>query len=232
MVLQHKHVLITGGFSGIGRALADLLLQSKARVTAVGRTAAAAPPASDGYFPLVCDIASEADGRAVAQQASEHFGPVDILVHCAGEGILKAAPQLTADDFERSMRDNFYSAVWMTQALLPALMERQEGTLIYVPGVLGKSPMAGAAAYGASKYALVGYVKSLREDLKRTRVRVTTLFFGGVDSPFWDPIDLRVQRDKMISIPDAAKAIWFAAQQPESAVLSELVLQPFNHQVI
>ncbi len=232
MALHQKHVLITGGFSGIGRALADLLLQSKARVTAAGRSQVPTPPPTDSYYPLVRDIATEADGQAVVHEAQNRFGPVDVLVHCAGEGILKAAPQLTAQDFERSMRDNFYSAVWVTQALLPTLMERQEGTLIYVPGVLGKAPMAGAAAYGASKYALVGYVKSLREDLKRTRVRVTTLFFGGVDSPFWDPIDLRVQRDKMISVADAAKAIWFAAQQPETAVMSELVLQPFNHQVI
>jgi NADP-dependent 3-hydroxy acid dehydrogenase YdfG len=53
-----------------------------------------------------------------------------------------------------------------------------------------------------------------------------------VDSAFWDHIDLRVQRDKMIVAEEAAKTIWFLCQQPSSAVISEMVLQPFNHQAI
>ena len=55
---------------------------------------------------------------------------------------------------------------------------------------------------------------------------------GGVDSPFWDTIELRVQREKMIQAEEAAKAIWFLCQQPVSGVVSEMVLQPFNHQAI
>ena len=55
---------------------------------------------------------------------------------------------------------------------------------------------------------------------------------GGVDSAFWDNIDLRVQRDKMINSEEAAKEIWFLCQQPASGVISEMVLQPFNHQAI
>jgi NADP-dependent 3-hydroxy acid dehydrogenase YdfG len=53
-----------------------------------------------------------------------------------------------------------------------------------------------------------------------------------VDSPFWDTIDLRVQKDKMIRPEEAARAIWFLCQQPDSGVVSEMVLQPFNHQAI
>ena len=92
--------------------------------------------------------------------------------------------------------------------------------------------MAGAAAYSASKYGLVGMMQSIREELKRTDIRITNLFMGGVDSPFWDTIDLRVQKDKMIRTQEAAKAIWFLCQQPASGVVSEMVLQPFNHKAI
>jgi NADP-dependent 3-hydroxy acid dehydrogenase YdfG len=97
---------------------------------------------------------------------------------------------------------------------------------------LGKTPMSGATAYAASKYALNGMLKSLREELKRTEIRITQLYLGGVDSPFWDNIDLRVQRDKMIAAQEVGKAVWFLCQQPSSGVVSEMVLQPFNHQVI
>jgi NADP-dependent 3-hydroxy acid dehydrogenase YdfG len=92
--------------------------------------------------------------------------------------------------------------------------------------------MAGAAAYSASKYGLNGMMKSIREELKRTEIRITNIFLGGTDSAFWDTIDLRVQRDKFISAEEAAKSIWFLCQQPSSGVVSEMVLQPFNHQAI
>jgi len=112
------------------------------------------------------------------------------------------------------------------------MKELKKGLIINIPGVLGKVPMAGSAAYSASKYGLVGMLQSVREELKRTDIRITNLFLGGVDSSFWDTIDLRVQRDKMISAQEAAKAIWFLCQQPASGVVSEMVLQPFNHQAI
>jgi NADP-dependent 3-hydroxy acid dehydrogenase YdfG len=75
-------------------------------------------------------------------------------------------------------------------------------------------------------------MQSIREELKRTEIRITNLYLGGVDSPFWDQIDLRVQRDRMILAEEAARSIWFLCQQPGSGVVSEMVLQPFNHQAI
>ena len=109
---------------------------------------------------------------------------------------------------------------------------QNKGLIINIPGVLGKTPMAGAAAYSASKYGLVGMMQSIREELKRTNIRITNLFLGGTDSAFWDTIDLRVQREKMVTADEAAKAIWFLCQQPISGVINEMVLQPFNHQAI
>lgn len=92
--------------------------------------------------------------------------------------------------------------------------------------------MAGAAAYCAAKYGLVGMTQSIREEIKRTDIRITNIFLGGVDSAFWDTINLRVQKDKMIAADEAARAICFFCQQPSSGVISEIVLQPFNHQAI
>lgn len=105
---------------------------------------------------------------------------------------------------------------------------QKKGLIVNIPGVLGKVPMAGAAAYSASKYGLTGMMQRIREELKRTDIRITSLFLGGVDSPFWDTIHLRVQRDKMIIAEEAAKAIWFLCQQQ----VREMVLQPFNNQAI
>ena len=81
-------------------------------------------------------------------------------------------------------------------------------------------------------YTLNGMLKSVREELCRTEIRITNLYLGGVDSAFWDNIDMRVNRDKMIQAKEAGRAIWFLCQQPSSGVVSEMVIQPFNHQAI
>jgi NAD(P)-dependent dehydrogenase (short-subunit alcohol dehydrogenase family) len=160
------------------------------------------------------------------------LGTPDILINLAGIGIIKPMEQLSLDDFSRSIQTNLVGAFLFVKSFLPAMKEVKKGLIINVPGVLGKVPMAGAAAYSASKYGIVGMMQSIREELKRTEIRITNLFLGGVDSPFWDEIDLRVQKDKMIREEEAARSIWFLCQQPASGVVSEMVLQPFNHQAI
>ena len=139
---------------------------------------------------------------------------------------------LTHEEFLTTLQANLVTPFLLMKAFLPAMKEVKKGLIINIPGVLGKVPMAGAAAYSASKYGLTGMMQSIREELKRTDIRITNLFLGGVDSAFWDNIDLRVQREKMIRAEEAAKSVWFLCQQPLSGVVSEMVLQPFNHQAI
>ena len=157
---------------------------------------------------------------------------LDILINAAGIGIIKPLENLTTDDFLKTMNSNLVGTFLLVKAFLPKMKEAKKGLIINIPGVLGKIPMAGAAAYCASKYGLLGMMQSIREEIKRTDIRITNIFMGGVDSSFWDTIDLRVQREKMIQAEEAAKAIWFLCQQPASGVISEMVLQPFNHQAI
>jgi NADP-dependent 3-hydroxy acid dehydrogenase YdfG len=178
------------------------------------------------------DITRENEVNAAVAAVLQAAGTLDILVNAAGIGIIRTMDQLTADDFMQSLQTNLIGPFYLMKAVLPAMKEKKKGLIIQIPGVLGKVPMAGAAAYSASKYGLTGMMQSIREEIKRTDIRITQLFLGGVDSSFWDRIDLRVQRDKMIIAEEAARAIWFLCQQPRSGVVSEMVLQPFNHQAI
>lgn len=235
--VKGKHILIMGATGGIGSKLAELLAGSGARLFLAGRNgqklaavaAAAKVPESQC---LETDISDPAAIERLAARYFEVFPSLDILVNAAGIGLIRPAEQLTPEDFMRSLQVNLYGPFLLVRAFLPALKTAGKGLIINIPGVLGKTPMAGAAAYSASKYGLVGMMQSIREELKRTSVRITHLYMGGVDSPFWDGIDLRVQREKMIRAEEAARAIWFLCQQPESGVVSEMVLQPFNHQAI
>lgn len=234
--LKGKKVLVIGASGGIGMRLAKLLTGSGAIVFITGRNQEKLAVAGEqaGISPnrqFQMDLTNEASVfNTVATVQSE--GPIDILINAAGIGIIKSMDTLSTEDFIKTLQVNLIGSFWVTKAILPAMKEAKKGLIIHIPGVLGKVPMAGAAAYSASKYGLVGMMQSIREELKRTEIRITNLFLGGVDSPFWDTIDLRVQRDKMVVAEEAAKAIWFLCQQPASGVVSEMVLQPFNHQAI
>jgi short-subunit dehydrogenase len=235
--LKGKNVLLVGATGGIGSKTAKLLASGGANVFLAGRNETKLQQvASDCGISVertfVLDISQPAEVAALKDKYFQQLTTIDILVNAAGIGIIKTMDTLDETDFLRSLNYNLYAPFLLIKAFLPAMKEVKKGLIINIPGVLGKVPMAGAAAYSASKYGLVGMMQSIREELKRTDIRITNLFLGGVDSPFWDTIDLRVQRDKMVQAEEAAKAIWFLCQQPDSGVVSEMVLQPFNHQAI
>lgn len=235
--ISGKYVLIAGATGGIGSALIPLMLSSGARVFVTGRNEGRLQdlcvqhriPAEQSFAADLSDAGQVAE---LADRFFRAFPRIDILINVSGIGIIRPFESLSADDFMRSVNANLVAPFLLLKSFLPSMKTEKKGLVIQVPGVLGKVPMAGAAAYCASKYGLVGMMQSIREEIKRTDIRITNVFMGGVDSPFWDEIDLRVQRDKMIQASEAARAIWFLCQQPGSGVISELVLQPFNHQAI
>ncbi|MEL6845646.1 MAG: SDR family oxidoreductase, partial [Bacteroidota bacterium] len=168
----------------------------------------------------------------MAEKIHAQVGQLDVLINAAGIGIIKSVEQLSLEEFQRSLNVNLTGPFLLLKYFLPAMKAAKQGLIVNIPGVLGKAPMAGAAAYAASKYGLNGMLKSVREELKRTQIRITNIYLGGVNSAFWDDIDLRVPHDKMITPQEAARSIWFLCQQPSSSVVSEMVLQPFYHQAI
>ena len=235
--LNGKKILVVGATGGIGSSLVKLLHQSGASLFISGRNtekllALSQQIGLSSSCIAAVDITSSTEVEQLAVQVNAEMGTLDILINASGIGIIKPLEQLSLEDFMQSLQTNLVGSFLLVKAFLPAMKEVKKGLIINIPGVLGKVPMAGAAAYSASKYGIVGMMQSIREELKRTEIRITNIFLGGVDSPFWETIDLKVQKEKMIREEEAARAIWFLCQQPASGVVSEMVLQPFNHQAI
>jgi short-subunit dehydrogenase len=235
--LNNRNVLVAGATGGIGEATAKLLAQSGANLFIAGRNRSKLDALAAGLnipvervFDL--DLADPGTVEEMSSRIHAIVPQIDILINATGIGIIKPLEQLSLEEFRLSIQVNLEGSFLLVKAFLPAMKATGKGLIINIPGVLGKVPMAGAAAYSASKYGLVGMMQSIREELKRTEVRITNIFMGGVDSAFWDNINIRVQREKMVQADEAARAIWFLCQQPSSGVVSEMVLQPFNHQAI
>lgn len=235
--IKDKKIIIAGATGSIGKLTAKLLTESGAQVFITGKNETRLKKVAEELrIPfdraVKMDITNTEEVNRFAAELLSQAGPPDVLINATGVGIIHPVETLSVEDFQRTIDINLTGAYRLIKAFLPAMKEQKKGLLIHIPGVLGKTPMAGAAAYAASKYGLNGMMKSIREELKRTDIRITQLFLGGVDSAFWDTIDLRVQKEKMIMAEEAARAIWFLCQQPTSGVVSEMVIQPFNHQAI
>jgi NAD(P)-dependent dehydrogenase (short-subunit alcohol dehydrogenase family) len=230
--------MVVGAGRGIGRLSAEMFADAGAALILASRNEA---ELSELEWKLerkgasVTSVPTDAtDVNSVArlaEEATRRFGRVDTLVYAAGVGLLKPCAETTGEEFQRVMGTNVGGAFNVCQAVLPLMEKQKSGRVIALPGILGRAPMAQAAAYCASKYALTGMMKSLALEYKRAGVRFSLLHLGGVNTSFWDTISMRVQREKMLTVTAAARAVFFAATQEGEGVLNEIVLQPESHQL-
>lgn len=231
--------MIVGAGRGIGRAAAHLFARDGDALVVSSRTESQLEGlrrelegATGGrVLSVVADATEPGDAEHLAAAAVAEFGRVDTLVYAAGAGLIKPFGETTHEDFDRMMKVNVYGAFNVCKAVLPVMEGQKGGRVVAIPGILGRAPMAQAAAYCAAKYALTGLMKSLALESKRAGIRFSLLHLGGVNTSFWDDISMRVQRERMLTVAAAARAVHFAATQEGEGVLGELVLQPESHQM-
>lgn len=176
---RKKTVLITGASSGIGKATALHLASVGHKVIGTSRSLKrldALMHESEGngrqVIPLELDINSdETVSRVLPDVVGEH-GPIDALVNNAGYGLWGPVECLTIDELKEQFETNFFAAVRMIHALVPAMVERRDGTIVNISSVLGRMGTPFNGAYAASKFALEGISESLRMELSPFGVRV------------------------------------------------------------
>jgi NAD(P)-dependent dehydrogenase (short-subunit alcohol dehydrogenase family) len=240
MILEGKTVLIVGAARGIGRRVAELFSDASANLVISSRNEAELfelefklnTHGNQNVLAIAADASNEGEAGELARKSIEKFGAIHYLVHAAGMGILKPFGEITSADFDNLLNVNLRTAFNTLKAVLPQMAEQKFGRVVAIPGILGKAPMINASGYCAAKYALTGMIKCLAQEYKRHGVRFSLMHFGGVDSTFWDSIEMKVQRDKMLSIDAAARSIFFAATQEGEGVMSEIILVPESHQLV
>lgn len=173
--------LITGASSGIGEALARQFAANGYAVVLAARRREALESLSNELsracgvpcLPVVADVAREADCRALVSQAAEKLGRIDVLINNAGLSMRAPFAEVEMSVLERLMQVNFWGAVYCTQAALPWLL-RSRGSIVGVSSVAGFRGLPYRTGYSASKFALEGFLESLRTELLPTGVHVLT----------------------------------------------------------
>jgi NADP-dependent 3-hydroxy acid dehydrogenase YdfG len=238
--MKNQTVLIVGA-GGIGAASARLFSRAGANVVISSRskakaeTLAAELNASDGNaYAIEADVTDPASVAALADTVQRELGSIDVLVNAFGVGMIQPLAESDPASIKALMDVNVNGTIFTTQAVLRHMVAAKKGTIILIPGILGKHVMKNSSIYSASKFAVSGFAKALVEEHRRNGIKVSLLYLGGVATPFWEnpEIGMRVQADKMLTADEVAKAIYYACSQPESSVLNEIVMQPESHQLI
>lgn len=178
--MKDKVVIITGGSSGIGKALARIFGENGSKILITGRnivtlTKTAEELRNDGinveYFQG--DVRIEDDNRQMAEAAIQYFGKIDILVNNAGISMRAAFDEVELDVIKEVMDVNFYGVLFATKYCLPEIKKNQ-GSVIGISSVAGFRGIPGRTGYSSSKFALNGFLEVLRTELLKSGVHVLT----------------------------------------------------------
>jgi NADP-dependent 3-hydroxy acid dehydrogenase YdfG len=231
--LQGQVAIVTGAGRGIGHAIAVALAREGATVVLAARTrqqlaqtAAAIRESGGTALAIPTDVTQDAAVEAMVEQAIAELGRLDILVTAAGVASFGPVGGTKPADWDGMLAVNLRAVMVTCRAVLPMMIRQRRGTIINVASVAAQRAIPGAAAYTATKAAVVGFSRVLAEELRAEKVRVGVLVPGAVDTPLWDTIPTPPDRSRMLRPEDVARAAVLMASLPAGASLEELTLLP------
>jgi NAD(P)-dependent dehydrogenase (short-subunit alcohol dehydrogenase family) len=201
--LRGKRVLITGASSGIGAAAAEAFAREGASVAVLARSRPGLERSADRVrahgvqaHVVAADVSDGAALRAAVDDAATALGGLDVVVINAAAMVFGRFPEVSPEDFERTMAVTFGGAVNTARAALPHLAADAGGTLVATGSMMCRVPLPAFSSYTSAKHALRGFLNTLRVELLsgRVPVRVAMVHPGPVNTPLWDHLTSRTGR--------------------------------------
>jgi NAD(P)-dependent dehydrogenase (short-subunit alcohol dehydrogenase family) len=219
-MIAGRHALVTGGGSGVGRAVALALAAAGVAVTICGRRKAALEATAAQakvIHPLVADVTDEKAMLALYEQAQAARGPFDIVVANAGMSGSSPAYRTPLRDWQRTLEVNLTGAFLTVKPALAGMTERGAGRIVFVASTAGLKGYAYVAPYVAAKHGVVGLMRALAVETARTGVTVNAVCPGFVET---DMLEESVRRivDKTGRTPEQARAS-LAATNPQGRLI-------------
>jgi len=239
--MEDKVVLIVGGSGGIGSACGMKFGEEGAKVVLAARNREKAEEVAKQIneeggeaFVIGVDVTELASVSKMAREVTEDLGAIDVLVNAFGTAVIQPLLDIKPQEAKEMLEVNVFGTFLVTQTIVRYMATEKKGRVIMFPGSLGKYVMKNTSVYAASKFAVTGFTKALVEENKRSGVKFSLMHLGGVDTGLWelDTVDMRVQKDKMLTPQEVAESVFYAANQPGDSVLNEITIQPESHQMV
>jgi len=226
------NVIITGGSRGIGKAIAEqfaaaghTLLLGAGNEAALQATAAeirAAWPTCTVHTRQA-NLSIQAEAEAFGSWCLEHGTP-GILVNNAGRFLPGSIHNEEQGTLEKMIETNLYSAYHVTRSVLPAMLKQRAGHIFNMCSIASLQAYANGGSYSISKFALLGFSKNLREELKPHNIKVTAILPGAAYTDSWKGSGVDPQR--IMEAADVAKMVYATSLLSPQAVVEDIVLRP------
>lgn len=207
--LEGLRVVVTGGASGIGAAIAARLRAEGAKVAVLDRD----PSAADADVALAADVTDDAGVRAAVAEAARALGGIDVVVNNAGIGAQGTVADNPDDEWMRVLDVNVVGMARVTRAALPFLRESDAASVVNVSSIAATAGLPARVLYSASKGAVLAMTRAMAADHVREGIRVNAVTPGTADTPW-------VQRLLSVASDPAAERAALAARQPHGRLVS------------
>ena len=241
-VLQGKVCVVTGASSGIGAATARRRAGEGAAVALAGRREDLLQQLADEIeggggraLAVRTDVTKEDEARALIERSNSELGRLDVLINNAGVMLLGPIQGADTEEWRRMVEVNLLGLFYCTHAALPVMRDQGSGHIINVSSVAGRTASLGVGVYNATKWGVVGFSESLRQEAMHVNVRVTVVEPGFVATELQDhstnPLakaaieDMR-QKTTPLQAEDIAESIYFAVSQPPHVSVNEILVRP------
>jgi NADP-dependent 3-hydroxy acid dehydrogenase YdfG len=236
--LDGQVAIVTGGGTGIGKVTAELLAAEGARVVIAGRRKPPLEEVAGGIarsggqaWARAADIERRDEAEDLVRWTQAEVGPIGILVNNAGHASrVRNIRWVEQEEWDSVVAVNLTAVYVLTQAVLPAMLERRGGTIIAVASMAAVRPgLLSGAPYGAAKAGVRNLMAYLHNTFRNQGIRATTIIPAEVDTPILDkrprPPDL-VERAGMMQAEDVARAILLCCTLPPRTVIEEILMSP------
>lgn len=229
---MQKLVVVTGGSKGIGRAILDRFAAEKFDVCTCARNQTDLDRWKDETeqrfsvkaFSYRADLSAKSDLAGFIEFVNKLAKPVDVLVNNTGY----FSPGLVTEEkdgvLETMMASNVYSAYHVTRGLVPTMKARKSGHIFNMCSIASIKAYPNGGSYAITKFALLGFSKVLREELKDHGIRVTAILPGATRTASWDGVDLPEER--FMRVEDVADTVFSAHQLSNRSVVEEVIIRP------
>ncbi|MEZ2583384.1 SDR family oxidoreductase [Kluyvera intermedia] len=239
--LQNKVAIITGASSGIGAATALELARNGAKIVIAALDQSGIDKIVDSIKTegglatgLVTDVTRPEDCLALVKYATETFGSVDILINNAGLMLFSSWSDVVWEDWNKMVDVNIKGYLNAIAAVLPGMLDKNDGQILNMASVAGHQVDAGAGVYSATKFFVHAMTESMRKDLGvNNGIRVNTISPGVINTGWADkvsdPEGRKVAQELTkiaISPEDVASAVVYALNQPKNVTVNDLIVSP------